>query len=125
MLSQVPSCPGIPGLTRWLHTKAPGLEEVHPGGPRLTWDMLTTSNQRRIPGSLYAVTKEVLSIHMDCVGTEGEREGKHHLGNMGTRHTFQGPSRPPASYPPEIRTGIAKPKNTLTSPLGILSQRVV
>lgn len=30
-----------------------------------TCDMETTSNHRKIPGSLYAVTNDVLSIHID------------------------------------------------------------
>ena len=45
-----------------------------PEAGRLTWDMWTTSNQRRMPGSLYAVTKEVLSIHIDC--PIGGRQGQ-------------------------------------------------
>lgn len=103
-----------------------GWERCTPKARRLTWDMWITSNQRRIPGSLYAVTKEVLSIHMDCAGQGVTREGKHLLGNLGTIPASLDPSRPAGSPSTRDQNKYCKTqKHSLTFPLGILSQREV
>lgn len=122
MVPQVPSCIGMLGFPQWLWIKAYHLTVK--GTPktgyaqkawRLTWDMWTTSNQRRIPGSLYAVMKEVLSIHIDCpMGRRWQGQESNTLMKPGYQ---RGLARTQLglqnSHLPRAQINVSRPRNTL------------